>query len=234
MSGRSHNRIKVLAQSLALVAGLALSTAAYAVQTLTQTLTFTPTLFGTGPTVETETFNQFDTLGGRFVLQSVEVDWSTAFNSNITATSGSGNTRTLQTTASFTSSLSTAGNLFGFSNTVSGTSPNYVLAGQGTTATFLVSGAGIGAFDTATNLTPFLGTGTIAVTNTLSNIQGAISRVQGGNGNQSLTGGTALGSMSVVYYYIDLLPDPGTWATMIIGFGMVGASMRRRRALAAA
>jgi hypothetical protein len=40
--------------------------------------------------------------------------------------------------------------------------------------------------------------------------------------------------MSVVYYYIDLLPDPGTWATMIIGFGMVGASMRRRRALAAA
>jgi hypothetical protein len=132
MSGKRHNRIKMLAQSLALVAGLGLSTAAYAVQTLTQTqtLTFTPTLFGAGPTVETETFNQFDTLGGRFVLQSVEVDWSTAFNSNITATSGSGNTRTMQTTASFTSSLTTAGNLFSFSNTISGTSPNYQLTGN--------------------------------------------------------------------------------------------------------
>lgn len=28
-----------------------------------------------------------------------------------------------------------------------------------------------------------------------------------------------------------LLPEPGTWATMIIGFGLVGATMRRRRML---
>jgi hypothetical protein len=32
----------------------------------------------------------------------------------------------------------------------------------------------------------------------------------------------------------DIVPEPGTWATMIAGFGLVGAAARRRRRLAAA
>lgn len=34
--------------------------------------------------------------------------------------------------------------------------------------------------------------------------------------------------------YIDPLPEPGSWALMLAGFGMVGFSLRRRKALAAA
>jgi hypothetical protein len=34
--------------------------------------------------------------------------------------------------------------------------------------------------------------------------------------------------------YVDPLPEPGSWALMLAGFGMVGFSLRRRKALAAA
>ena len=34
--------------------------------------------------------------------------------------------------------------------------------------------------------------------------------------------------------YIDPLPEPGSWALMLSGFGMVGFALRRRRTLATA
>ena len=214
--------------SLALATGLMTGTAAHAVLVMTQTLVFTPQLFGAGSNTETLFLDQFDTLSGRLQLQSVNVSWTSEFNNNITATSGSGNTRTMQTTASFTSSLSTGGNLFSFNNNIAGTSAPYVLSGQGSTASFAVSGSGTGSFS-ATNLNPFIGTGNISVTNSLSSIQGTITRFSGGNGNQSLTGGEALGTLTVQYLYLDPIPEPATWGMMILGFGMVGATMRRRR-----
>lgn len=49
-----------------------------------------------------------------------------------------------------------------------------------------------------------------------------------GNNNDSADG-YRLGSISVA-----AVPEPGTWALMIGGFGLAGASLRRRRAVAAA
>lgn len=40
--------------------------------------------------------------------------------------------------------------------------------------------------------------------------------------------------MDVYYAALMVLPDPGTWMTMILGFGFVGSAMRRRRAAIAA
>jgi hypothetical protein len=220
--------MKTFVSGLLLAVSLLPGSAAHAVLVLEQNLTFTPTLFGTGSTSQTLSFNQFDTSGGRFILQAVEISWNNSFNSNITATSGSGNTRTLQTTASFTSSLNSAGSLFSFSNVISGTSPQYTLAGQGSTATFPISGSASNSFS-ATNLLPFIGTGTISVVNTLSGIQGNITRLAGGQGSQSLTGGTALGNFSIIYHFVDDIPEPSTWGMLILGFGMVGSAMRRRR-----
>ena len=44
------------------------------------------------------------------------------------------------------------------------------------------------------------------------------------NNTRTITGGTALG----------LVPEPATWATMLLGLGGIGALTRRRRALATA
>jgi hypothetical protein len=41
-------------------------------------------------------------------------------------------------------------------------------------------------------------------------------------------------AMDIYYTALTVLPDPGTWMTMILGFGFIGASMRRHRAMAAA
>lgn len=93
------------------------------VQTVTQSLTFSPTLFGGGATTQTLNLAKFTNTAIR-TLTGVTISWVTAFGGDITATSGSGNTRTLRTTASYDSRLTSAGNLFGFTNAVSGTSPD--------------------------------------------------------------------------------------------------------------
>lgn len=104
-----------------------------------------------------------------------------------------------------------------------------MLNGRPSSATFGVSGSGTGSF-TATDLSGFIGSGSIAVTNSLSNIIGTINRVSGGGGNQSLTGGSSAATLSVTYIY-EALPEPGTWAMLIIGFGFIGARLRAKRAL---
>jgi len=39
------------------------------------------------------------------------------------------------------------------------------------------------------------------------------------------------GSISVAYFYAPAVPEPGSWALLILGFGTVGAALRRRAAL---
>ena len=48
------------------------------------------------------------------------------------------------------------------------------------------------------------------------------------------TPGTTAGSISgtVAFSSVAAVPEPGTWALMLVGFGAVGFSMRRRRATA--
>ncbi len=226
----------------ALAGAMLQASAAQAVLTLTQTLSFSTVALDPATTgSETLSFNQFDTLSGRYQLTGVTVSYAplTTALSDVIITSNSGNRRTYAATIGGTNTLSSSA-FTSITGTFTGTSAaaDFITGLGGGEANGLSRTVAIGytatsgfTSPTITDYSAYLGTGTIAVTNTLSNITRAITTT-GGQGNATVTSAEVGGTFSVVYSYIDLLPDPGTWMTMILGFGFVGAAMRRRRAQA--
>lgn len=81
----------------------------------------------------------------------------------------------------------------------------------------------------ADDINPFIGGSTIAVSNSLNNLTSVLT-VIGGQGNFDATSTGNLGGQLIIQYnFLDPIPEPGTWAMLISGFGLTGASMRRRR-----
>lgn len=44
--------------------------------------------------------------------------------------------------------------------------------------------------------------------------------------------GSAGGTLRIQYFLFEPIPEPGTWAMLIAGFGLIGAAQRRRRRIA--
>ncbi|WP_353200151.1 cistern family PEP-CTERM protein [Sandarakinorhabdus sp.] len=108
------------------------------------------------------------------------------------------------------------------------------MAGNGTTNN--CSGGGGGGLDMATKGNPFPATSQVM---TLSFEKGISSldlfdffvRYQSLSGSKFGNSGVGTGTINLGS---DPVPEPASWAMLIAGFGLVGASLRRRRMLAAA
>ncbi len=209
--------------------------------TSTQTLNFAPTATGASQTLTFNRFNQ-GTLGAgtRFLLTGVRITYTPAAAgtlSTVTVISNSGNKRTLIDTVTATTTLSSSafttfgGNIRGVSDVLdfntsilSGNAQNVVR-----TANISYSAVSPITAPTITNVAPYVGTGSISVTKAITNIVNTITTPSGGAGNASFQSGDYKGTFQIIYTYNDLLPEPGSWATMILGFGAIGVAMRRRR-----
>ncbi len=237
----------------AITAAMFMGTAAQAVVVLTstQTLHFTPAI---GNTSQTLSFNRFDPgvlgAGTRYTLTGVMLSYlpdATAPLSTVTITSNSGNRRivaatvTAQSTITFTTapgtSFSFGSNLTGISAAAdfsTGVSPGQA---NGLTRTVSIAYNPVSSFGStavgAPAVASFVGTGLVSVNNTLTNYAASTSIVgTGGNGNGVVSGGQVGGDVMVTYTYVDELPEPGSWVSMLAGFALVGTAMRRRVALA--
>lgn len=221
----------------ALAASLALAAPAHAVLQLSQTLTFSSSFNAetgalninmpfTGGS-QTLALNQFDTRGGRFTLQSVAITWAPTVDAALTFISGSGNTRNSNSTFTVASQLTsaTAGTPFPLPAEFTRTQ-NVVLAGQGATASILLASTDSNSF-TAASVAPYIGSGTVSFTNSLLRVANS----SGLTGNSTARAeGNIGGTLEFTYFFVDDIPEPGTWAMLIAGFGLTGASMRRCRA----
>ena len=209
--------------------------------TRSQTLNFAPSAAGLSQSLNVNKFNQ-GVLGAgtRYLLTGVLIKYSLVTVvplSTITITSNSGNRRLLIDTVSATNTLSST-TFTSFNRAISGVSGIADFqtgvangAAKGLVRTVGVTYTPTSAFapPTIVNVAPFVGSGTFAVTSAISNLTNSITTTTGGAGNASFTAGTYKGTFEVIYTFNDLLPEPGTWATFILGFGAVGVAMRRRR-----
>jgi hypothetical protein len=180
-------------------------------------------------------FAQFNTRG-RFVLTGVEITLNRTLAALIELTNGSNNARAgnLQYQMSSTISNTTLGLS---SAAVLGTASQAITIAAGTRT---LSQGAVNIGGTVTNVftpstfAPYAGTGNISLTSAVTNFISAVTVTSGGPGSLSgKSSGSVNGNVSVVYTYYDLVPEPGSWAMLIAGFGLIGAAARRRRALTA-
>lgn len=116
-------------------------------------------------------------------------------------------------------------------NLLSGTFTNAVLTGQrGANSLTFNGNSTAGSMVTFTSSLPFRFANPNDFSMSITGLDRSLS--VGSNGafyststlrNANLGRGTATGSFS------SAVPEPGTWAMMLLGFGLVGAAMRRRR-----
>jgi hypothetical protein len=178
--------------------------------------------------------------GVRFLLTGVQIQYSlvtVAPLSTVTITSNSGNRRLLIDTVSATNTLSSTA-FTSFNRAITGVSQIADFqtgigpgAANGLVRTVGITYTPATAFapPTISNVTPFVGGGVIGVTSSITNLVNNITTTAGGAGNATFNAGEYKGTFQIIYTFNDLLPEPGTWATMIIGFGAIGVAMRRRR-----
>ncbi len=221
-------------------------------KTLSQTVNYnvgftTSTQYNNSPTNAITSFqplnftiNQFNPVGSKgqpLTLTGVTIRVNSQLGGNIDLNNGSGNARN-------GSLIFTIGSSFTID--LPGTTDFTVSTTPGSTVIPLnIPGQsqgriGIGATNTSANgsftpssFVPYIGTGTFNVSHSLANFFSDIVLTQGGKGNLNGTSDANVnGSFTIEYSYNDPIPEPGSWAMMIIGFGLTGAAARRRRALA--
>lgn len=242
--------MKKLLSALVLTTGLMTGTAAHALYQFTSTQTvlfaqnnnYTATHNYTGnqstqftSTPETLSFLQFDTIGGRRTLTDVIITWTPTNNAVYTFNNGSGNARNLSLAFNITSTLSSSA-FTSIPTTFTNNAISVIIPqqSQGALTNVAINNTGTPTLLDPVDLNPFIGTGSIAVTNTFTNLTSLLTSNQGGFGNLSGTsGGKMGGTLTVQYTFLDPIPEPATWGMLILGFGMVGTAMRRRRAVAA-
>jgi hypothetical protein len=223
--------------------GLAMGSAAHALYAFdsTQALVFgtnysaTHTYTGNQSTLFTSTpeslfFSQFDTLDGRRTLTNVTITWTPTNTAVYAFNNGSGNARNLSLSFNTTSLLSSS--LFTASTTFPNPAINVIIPrqSQGGLSSVPINNTGNLINLPTPDFNPFIGASQIQVTNTLTNLTSLLTATQGGLGNLSgSSSGSVGGTLEVTYSWLDPIPEPGTWAMLILGFGLVGATMRRRR-----
>jgi hypothetical protein len=188
----------------------------------------------TTQTAPTILLAQFDTRG-RFQLTDIDITFTRSINAAFTFNNGSNNTRTGDLQFTFTDTFGAPGLNPGLTTTLGSTAIRLdLISGTTNVLNSTLSGGGSGAF-TPSTFAPYAGTGTVGFTSALSNFISNFTIVgQGGQGNLNGTAaGAVTGEVQIVYSYIDTIPEPSNWAMLIAGFGLIGATARRRRALIA-
>ncbi|OYQ28679.1 hypothetical protein CHU93_08960 [Sandarakinorhabdus cyanobacteriorum] len=86
---------------------------------------------------------------------------------------------------------------------------------------------------TPSTFVPYVGTGNFTVTHALANLLSDITLTTGGRGNlRGEANANVNGTFVIQYSYLDPVPEPASWAMLITGFGLIGATARRRRVIA--
>jgi hypothetical protein len=185
---------------------------------------------GTAPLISFQQFNPIGSQGQTLTLTSIDIIFTRTLTANITLNNGSGNARngsirfTLDSTLSslplFTNTSQVGSSVIPF--TLAGNSQGQISTGTlgGTTTTSL----------SPSDLSPYIGSGTISVLHNLSNFISTATFTGGGQGNlRGTANGTIQGEFQIVYNFLDPLPEPASWAQMVIGFGLAGGLARRQR-----
>jgi len=196
---------------------------ARAAEVLSQTVTINS---AAAPTSSTVNFNQFDATWG--TLQSVSLEFASSLVATGTATNNSNAAHSYTLTKAASASLS--GNGFSFNETLASGTVNLGTIAKKTTITLAqITGSGWDSATLLSGFTPFIGTGQVgfayASTNGFALSNPSVLNLLASVG----------GSATLTYNYelppppTNGVPEPTSWAMMLIGFGAMGAAMRRRR-----
>ena len=242
-----------LLHTLALAAGLAVATPAAAVVSMTyaksttQTINFSQSfttsqqytgnasatlVAGAAPVINFLQFNPIGSKGQTLTLTSVEIRLTRTITANINLVNGSGNARSGNLSFRMDSTFS-SNPLFSFTNNLGSGAVPFSLAARSQGNVFFNDTATTEIYTISpTNFSPYVGTGSLSLVHQLSNFVSTAVFTGGGQGSLSGTAtGTVNGEFEIIYNYLDPVPEPGSWAMLIAGFGMVGAMARRQRRL---
>ncbi len=189
---------------------------------------------GAAPVISFAQFNPIGSQGQTLTLTSISIILTRNINATITLNNGSGNARSGDLSFTMDSNLS-SNPLFSFTNQLGSTAIPFNIAGgtQGPISTGTLGGTAINNLS-PTNFAPYVGTGNISLTHSLSNFLSTVVFSGGGSGSlRGTSSGTVSGDFQIVYNYLDPLPEPGTWAMLLTGFFGVGIAARRQRRLPA-
>ncbi len=179
------------------------------------------------------TFEQFDTSLG--TLDSVMLDFTFLMpDVSGTVTNTGRNARSFAVNGSATGGV--AGTGFALSDTSATVSrTTAVIASNGTAGVGAFGGAGGDSSTLTGDLSAFLGDGALAYNFTRA---ANFALVPSGQGNLAINP-LVSGRATLTYNYTAVVaaatgavPEPATWALMIMGFGAAGAVLRRRRPVA--
>jgi len=206
------------------LAALFAASPAQATDFLTQTISIPSTA---APSTATLSFNQFDSSLG--TLTSITLSFASTLigNGTVTNTSGATHTYTLNEAAS----AALSGHGFSFTQTLaSGTASTGPVAAHATVNLAPISGSGSDSSTITSGFADFLGLGTVSFDFSSTK-------------SFSLTPASAtlsllasIGGAATISYGYDAatpppvggVPEPASWAMMLLGFGAMGAMMRRR------
>lgn len=215
-------------------------------QTLTYTTSFTtstqynnnPTNTITGITPASFTISKFNPVGSKgqtLTLTGITISYTSQLGGTVTLINGSANARVGNLQYEIANSL-TIGPVGTPVQTLTST------VGAGILTPFNIprqsqGNIGIGGANTfvsssfsPTNLTPYIGTGSLTVTQGVANFFSDVILNSGGKGNLRGTANANInGAFTITYNYLDPLPEPQSWAMMIAGMGITGLIVRRRR-----
>lgn len=243
------NGLRVVA-GMVMLAGLASpAAAALWMKTATQTVNYsvafaTTTQYNNNPVNQITSFQplsfsiaQFNPLGSNgqaLTLTNVKISLTSQLGGNISLNNGSGNARSGRLV--FTIGNSFTVDLPGPSDFTVSTTPGssvipFSIAGQsqGSIGVTSTNTSASGNF-TPASFVPYVGTGSFNVVHSLSNFFSDVVLDSGGKGNlNGSSNANVNGSFVIEYSYLDPIPEPGSWAMLIAGFGLIGAAARRHR-----
>jgi hypothetical protein len=187
------------------------------------------TLFESGmiasssPTTSSFGVQQFDpTLG---TLNSITLTFSSSLTANVILVNTANAQKDITLDTGGTATLSGGG--FDIVEMLGEGTSSQSVDGKATPPAILFSGSASSSSTLTSGFAPFLGTGTTSLN------FGSTSQFSTGKINSVDVTASPLigGSYTVTYDYsaaVAAVPEPATWALMVVGIGMVGGSMRRR------